>query len=362
MAFGFFSNSQGPVDVTCPFCSSTQPESILTVSTNCKRCFAYLKVLEGEVLESHPAETEHTEIFEPAETPDTSLEAFSEPSDDAMEASNAFPEAPAYLPLPEVAPPPPKPKDDTPPLLQDPQTEPAPGAIREKQSLPALRPGDPPPENPADRLAYLAEREAAEAAAAAEAPEPTEPEGPRYRSRPARENERMVQCFDCPVSHPVPLAASSTLCPECGQYLSLEDQEIKGRHNNRVRTRGNVIITKRAKVAANEIFCHDLVIEGEFSGTAHCSGNLTIRHKGNLGGPFHCQSFHVADRAKVTFSAPVHVAQKAEIDGDLRGDVLCDGPVHLHKNSLLTGALRCSKLDIDSGATHDGTISVGRPD
>ena len=351
MGIGFFKRSQGPVTVTCPFCASTQPESILTVSTNCKKCFAYLKVLEGEVLEAHPVETEHTAMVEGGDHPDTSVP-------DGADNSPA-PEPAAYRPLPPVATPPAKPDDETPPLAKDPQDGAAPGTFKESRTLPAYRPGDLPAENPAQRRAQLAERDQLAEEEALETEVEAEQAGPRYHSRPPRDNEKLVRCFDCDVSHPVPLAASSTLCPECGQYLSLENLELKGRHNNRVRTRGNVLITRRAKVAAPQIFAHDLTIEGEFSGTADCSGKLTVRRKSNLGGPFFCEELHIEEGVKVTFSGPIHISKSAEINGDVRGDVLCKGPVHLHRKALLTGALRCTKLEIDSGATHDGTISIG---
>jgi hypothetical protein len=67
-----------------------------------------------------------------------------------------------------------------------------------------------------------------------------------HASRPSssftKDPPRLVICFECAATHKVAAASTSTICPACSTYIDLRNIEIKDRTNQRIRTRGDVIV------------------------------------------------------------------------------------------------------------------------
>jgi len=169
---------------------------------------------------------------------------------------------------------------------------------------------------------------------------------------------RNVQCFECEREHQAPSEASSTLCPACGAYISLKDFDIKDNWNSRIRTRGNVIIQKKATVTGITIRCNDLFVHGKLTGGVDCSGDFVLRSHGKIMGKVHCKRLIIEKKAQVEFSNPVH-CEDAVIDGNVTGNFTCTGKLHLKKKATLNGDIKVATMVVEEGARHNGRISIG---
>ena len=172
-----------------------------------------------------------------------------------------------------------------------------------------------------------------------------------FPSGPPRE----VPCFQCGHLIRAVAEAQSSQCPKCGTYVSLLDYDIDEPWNRAIHTRGNVTIRKTGSVAGVILRCHHLTMLGTLTCPVECSGNLVIRRSGKIAVSLHCHHLRVEKGARVEFLHPVQ-AVTATIDGHVRGQISCTGPVILEKRAQLHGLLRTSDLVLKSGARHTGTL------
>jgi cytoskeletal protein CcmA (bactofilin family) len=168
---------------------------------------------------------------------------------------------------------------------------------------------------------------------------------------------RQVHCFICGHSFSAIGEAQSSQCPKCSGYVSLLDYEINENWNRRIQTCGNVVIQKAGVVSGVTLQCHHLTVIGELAGSVECSGDLVIRSHGKIIGQVQCQNLRVEKGARVEFLHPV-TATSAFIDGNVRGQISCSGPVILAKRAHLQGLVRTTSLVIQPGAKHTGTVEM----
>ncbi len=169
---------------------------------------------------------------------------------------------------------------------------------------------------------------------------------------------RAVRCFECDKIHQAPAEASSTLCPACGSYIGLKNYEIRDNWNQRIQTRGNVTIHKKATVTGITVRCHHMLVHGALTGSVDCSGDFTLRSHGKIMGKVHCKRLIIEKRAKVDFANPVE-CEDAIIDGTVSGHFTCHGKLHLKKKATLTGDIKVATMAVDEGASHHGRITIG---
>ena len=352
MSFGLFKKQKGPFEVICPNCSNRQKESPLAVSTICKSCQSYLKIENGIAVATENRATSESSPSIVKSSPDNS------PQKEAPSSSK--PPSPKEKKAPEQSPQaalkprskrklPPRPK---PPLLQEQQTKPNPESLNHRKKTkpgsgahPVIGPVKVRPKPP--QIAPEPEAK----------PKEKEDDIP-FVVREAGPDDRMVLCFDCEVAHPTSKNSTSALCPKCGAYISLKDFEIKEDFNSRIKTRGTVFIHKKGIVSSSIIQCHNLTVEGEFTGAAECSGELTIRRHSRITGKVQCGKLRIEKRAKVEFLKGAEV-KSCEIDGLVEGDIQCKGHLALHKKATLHGNIKVGTLSVDEGAKHVGQISMG---
>jgi cytoskeletal protein CcmA (bactofilin family)/predicted Zn-ribbon and HTH transcriptional regulator len=168
---------------------------------------------------------------------------------------------------------------------------------------------------------------------------------------------REITCFSCGYGYKAIAEAQSSQCPKCSGYISLLDYDITDHWNRRIQTCGNVVIQKTGVVSGVTLQCHDLTVLGELAGSVECSGDLIIRSHGKIIGKVHCRNLRVEKGAKVEFINPV-TATSAFIDGTVRGQISCTGPVTLEKRAQLQGLVRTTSLIVKPGAKHTGTIEM----
>lgn len=208
----------------------------------------------------------------------------------------------------------------------DPSESPPPPPVPEK---PAFRPSKPPP--------------------------PSKPFLLRLLSRGKKPRE--VPCFVCAHIFTAIPEARSSQCPKCGSYVSLLDYDIDEIWKRRIQTRGNVVIRKGASITDTSLQCHHLTILGTLHADADCSGDVAIRNHGRFTAPIRCRQLRVEKSSRVEFLHPIH-AESASLNGDIRGQLFCTGPVTLEKGSRFHGLIRTSGLTVKPGAEQSGTVEL----
>lgn len=178
------------------------------------------------------------------------------------------------------------------------------------------------------------------------------------RSGKKKPEQRRAICFECGDSHLANAQANSTQCRKCGRLISMKDIHIREPWSSRVQTRGDVFIHKKGIVQGAAIQCHNLIVEGDFTGSAECSGDLVLRRHGKIIGKVVCDRLLVEKRAKVEFLNTVQT-NECKIDGLVSGNLACRGRLALEKKATLTGNIKVGTLTVADGAKHTGQIQMG---
>ncbi len=327
MAFGFFKDkSNKPRKVTCPLCQHCQQESQLAVSSYCKGCNAYLTFEKDGGIKARPQAPPDPPAHRP---PHPKVEI-------------------AYKAREEV-------------LDHGPQTPPPAKPIKIEQDAPPLEtlklPKSSEPEeagntflNPLNSSPFAKDDESSSRYQGAEeaksAPIPTKVE------------TREIACFECGETHPANVRANSSQCRSCGRLISMENREIKDAISSCIQTRGDVHIYKKGIVHSAPIQCKNLIVEGDFTGDAECSGDLILRRTGKITGKITCKRLFVERRVKIEFINSV-VMDECKIDGFVTGHLACRGLLALEKKATLTGNIKVGRLTVSDGAKHTGQIQMG---
>ena len=343
MAFGFFKDkNKGPREVTCPLCQHSQQESQLAVSSYCKDCGAYLTFEKDGEIKARPQAPPDPFAHRPPQ-PKVEIEY------------KAREETPVTNPRPSSS-----------PMAEEADTA--------RENLLASKP-EAPEETEAETSREedspladldLSNLPAEEEKATSLNPEPEDLSPSRYHGveeeNPTPGNTKLetreVACFECGDIHAANIRANSTQCRSCGRMISMENREIKDAISSRIQTRGDVYIYKKGIVHNAPIQCHNLIVEGDFTGDAECTGDLILRRSGKISGKISCKRLLVEKRAKIEFLKSVITAE-CKIDGLVTGHLACRGLLALEKKATLTGNIKVGRLTVADGAKHTGQIQMG---
>lgn len=290
------------LSVPCPFCEKVQNEPVAAVSTFCRSCGEHFEIAGGEVVSPDAASiTGIATVIEPTE-------------------GGELVRVPGTRKPVSIKPPPGSRKSPLPGLL---------GRIKATLSGHSFTDGD----------------------------SPSTPQGSSHASPVPVKGQRSVRCFECGQIQLVTAAARSTQCGRCTRYISLEDYEITDAWSHIIQTRGDITIAKHGKLIGTEVACHDLTVNGELSASVDCSGDAVFRGPGRILGTMHCRHLRVERKAKLTFPHGI-VAESADLYGQLDGNLLCSGTVHVYKSARILGDITASKIEIADGGLLSGKGNI----
>lgn len=172
-----------------------------------------------------------------------------------------------------------------------------------------------------------------------------------------REPPRQVVCFECEASHKVAKASTSTICPGCSTCIDLRDMEIKDRTNQRIRTRGNVVVEKKGALLGTSLHCGSLTVHGIVSGSIYASGDVHLKADGKLIGEVRCRRFILDKKCEVQCLQPVH-AETVEIHGRVSGHFHASRSITLGRHASLTGSATAQAISVEPGAVLNGRIQI----
>ncbi len=180
-------------------------------------------------------------------------------------------------------------------------------------------------------------------------------------SKRGREEEAppsTARCFRCHHIQPVSRFAKSTQCERCSTYICLADYEIKSVKKHTLKTRGDIVITRKGGlVDGSEIACHHLVVNGAIDATIDCSGDALFRHSGTAHGKLHCDRLVIERGCEVRFPDGA-MARRAEIAGTLSGDLTCSGKVVIARTGQVEGDVTTTDLEIKEGGQVNGETRI----
>ncbi len=192
--------------------------------------------------------------------------------------------------------------------------------------------------------------------------DPKEPKKPSLGfltpKEPTHLKKRTAVCFECGDSHEANALANSTQCRKCGRLINMRSFEIRDVWETNLKTRGDVFVHKKALLATSLVECHDLTIEGEFTGNVICTGDLRLRRSAKILGQVIAKRLLIEKHAKIDFRNIIQTEQCC-IDGEAIGNIVCSGELILEKKSKLTGDIKVGKLIIDPTAIHEGQVKMG---
>jgi cytoskeletal protein CcmA (bactofilin family) len=148
-------------------------------------------------------------------------------------------------------------------------------------------------------------------------------------------------------------------CALCGAYIDLQDYRIIGNYSRSIRTRGRLIVTPKGDLNSNRVICDYAEIQGTMRGNLICSGEVHVRIKGKLSGSIQAKSVHIPRKTEVEFVRPVR-AELVDIEGTMSGRIISTGKVVIQKTGRLTGVVFGRGFDVEKGGEFFGELSIGK--
>jgi cytoskeletal protein CcmA (bactofilin family)/Zn finger protein HypA/HybF involved in hydrogenase expression len=169
----------------------------------------------------------------------------------------------------------------------------------------------------------------------------------------------VARCFECIGKREVPKSATSTICPQCGAYIDLRDYRIVGNYSRSIRTRGRLFLTNKGDLNSNRVICEEADIQGLMRGSLICNGEVRIRLKGKLSGSIEAKKVLIDRRSEVEFVRPLR-GELVEIEGVVAGRITASGKVVIQKSGRLTGAVFARAFTVEKGGVFLGELSIGK--
>jgi len=168
----------------------------------------------------------------------------------------------------------------------------------------------------------------------------------------------IAHCFECTGKREIPKSATSTICPQCGAYIDIQDYRIVGNFSRSIRTRGKVIVTSKGDLSSNRVICDSAEIQGAMRGSLICNGNVHIKIKGKITGSIQAKSVYIDKKCAAEFVRPIR-AERVEIEGIVSARIISTGTVIIQKTGRFTGALFGRGFTVEQGGEFFGELSIG---
>ena len=173
-----------------------------------------------------------------------------------------------------------------------------------------------------------------------------------------KQRSSTVECFECKAKQEVISSASSTTCPKCSAHLDLRDYKIATSFSRAIRTHGEVHITSKGDLSSSQVSCRSALIEGKLRGDLQCSGPVTINYTGKIPGRLSAQHVLVERKSDVQFFRRVRV-KSIEIRGHMVGEVIAETVVVIHRNASLDGNVTAKAISVEKGGVFSGQLIIG---
>src|SRR5271166_5119213 len=168
----------------------------------------------------------------------------------------------------------------------------------------------------------------------------------------------VARCFECAGEREVPKSATSTLCPKCGAYIDLQDYKISSIYTRSIRTGGRLIVTGKGDLIGRRTFCGSAEIQGSLRGILICTGAVRIKVKGKMSASIEAKTVYIEKKCDVEMVHPIR-AESVEIEGAISGQIIATRKVVIHQTGRLTGTVSALGFTVEKGGCFLGELSIG---
>ena len=168
----------------------------------------------------------------------------------------------------------------------------------------------------------------------------------------------VARCFECAGEREVPKSATSTLCPKCGAYIDLQDYKISSIYTRSIRTGGRLIVTGKGDLIGRRTFCGSAEIQGSLRGILICTGAVRIKFKGKMSANIEAKTVYIEKKCDVEMVHPIR-AESVEIEGAISGRIIATRKVVIHQTGRLTGTVSALGFTVEKGGCFLGELSIG---
>ena len=168
----------------------------------------------------------------------------------------------------------------------------------------------------------------------------------------------IVHCFECGAKQEISDAASSTICPACSRHIDLRDYKITTSFSRIIRTHGQVHVTSRGDLSSTNVACRSALIEGRLRGNLDCAGPVTITVSGKIPGRVNAHHLLIERKAEVHFFRRLTV-KSIEIRGHMTGEIVAETVVIIHRGASLEGNVTAKAITVEKGGVFSGQLVIG---
>ena len=120
-----------------------------------------------------------------------------------------------------------------------------------------------------------------------------------------------------------------------------------------------MIITNKGDLNSNRVICDSAEIQGPMRGHLICGGDVHIRLKGKLSGSIEAKSVYIDKKCDAEFVRPIR-AELVDIEGIISARIISTGKVVIQKTGRLTGAVFGRGFMVEKGGEFFGELSIGK--
>ena len=175
----------------------------------------------------------------------------------------------------------------------------------------------------------------------------------------AGEKVRDICCFSCGHRQQVSSAAQSSLCPQCSSYVDLRDFKIAGPFGRSIQTQGEIVITAKGDVTSAKMACGSAQIEGKLRGQLLCTGEARVKIQGRFLGDLDAHRLIIEKKANVEFARVVK-ARGVEVHGKVSANITCEGCVTVAAGGALEGVIHARSINVEKGGFFTGELVIGQ--
>jgi len=169
---------------------------------------------------------------------------------------------------------------------------------------------------------------------------------------------RRVQCFQCGTELDVPITAESTMCKRCSGHLDLRDYHISQAISKNFRTKGRLIIEEKGYIFNTDSIVSEAVIKGRFLGKLVAERTLEVHSTAEIKGNVTTALLIVPAGNRFLWKETFKF-DRAEIRGELQGDIRTEGTILLKSNARFFGDVEAMHLVVEEGAIVVGSTRIG---
>ncbi len=172
--------------------------------------------------------------------------------------------------------------------------------------------------------------------------------------------QREVVCFTCAHTQILSTEAHSTMCPDCGSYIDLRDFKITSPFSRSVQTAGEIHISPKGDLTSTKVTCGSANIEGSLRGYIVCTGTASVRVKGRMTGGIDCKQLLVEKKCDVEFVRTMK-CKEFVVNGKATAKIIAD-KVIINKGGWLEGSVYARAITVEKGGIFSGELFIGQQD